>query len=383
MPKFSLVLIIVVFGNWSSSQVNGEDAIAGVAPFAAAKIISGNAHERGVMYGSVFRDQIADFFKSEILKSFVNRPATREELLAYGEACGKVIRQECPMIAEELAGMADGAGLKLAEIILIHAHEELYHRQPLPMPGHCTAVAIAPAETGDGSTLVGQTWDWMQTVAGKSSILQWRRGDGPSVLAYGFPGMPFGAGMNEHGIALCWTSAALGETGKSPRVGLPSYVLIAHLLSQPDLASVIRVAKRDRHAGWFTFVMADSNGNLLNIEGSPSGIAIAQSNDRMLRVGFGSRKMTNVAAPATIKQHPRCEKRNQFLDGLNGKVTQNMLERAFADSKYQISVGKSTIDIMVFNTTTRTARVSRGPAYGEAWREFRITTHDSDSTTAR
>ena len=45
----------------------------------------------------------------------------------------------------------------------------------------------------------------------------------------------------------------------------------------------------------------------------------------------------------------------------------------FCRFEHQISVGKSTIDMMVFNTTARTARLSRGPEYGESWREFRFT----------
>jgi hypothetical protein len=74
-----------------------------------------------------------------------------------------------------------------------------------------------------------------------------------------------GRWVNSEGIALCWTSAALGQYGRSPRVGIPSYALIAHLLAQQDIESVIREAKKNKHAGWFTFVLADGDGNLVNI----------------------------------------------------------------------------------------------------------------------
>jgi hypothetical protein len=104
-------------------------------------------------------------------------------------------------------------------------------------------------------------------------MTQWRRPEGVSVLAYGFPGMPMGAGVNSEGIALCWTSAALGDERQVSRVGIPSYVLIAHLLAQKNLDSVIREVRKNRHAGWFTFVLADGDGRLANIEGSPERIA--------------------------------------------------------------------------------------------------------------
>ncbi len=41
-----------------------------------------------------------------------------------------------------------------------------------------------------------------------------------------------------------------------------------------------------------------------------------------------------------------------------------------ADPKYQINMGKGTIDMMVFDTTARTAYLSRGSSYNVSWRAF-------------
>jgi isopenicillin-N N-acyltransferase-like protein len=369
-PHSSWTVVLLALSSWTVAT-HAEDALRAVAPFTEATIIEGTARERGEAYGRTFSEAIREFYASEIQQPFVGHPASQQELLDYAAQCAEIIREECPMIAEELNGIASGSGLSLHEIVLINLHEELYHRGPLPKYGHCTAVALAPSETG-GPTLVGQTWDWMQSVAGKSSVLEWRREEGASVLAYGFPGMPFGAGMNEHGIALCWTSAALETQGASPRVGLPSYVLIAHLLAQPDLDSVIRVASRDRHAGWFTFVMADGQGNLVNIEGSPHGVAIERSTTSVVRVGYGISQMQGRFSTGAPTRHPRCEKMCRLLEGSHGRTNQNMLQDYFSDPMCEISVAKSTIDMMIFNTTARTAILSRGPDYGTAWREFRF-----------
>jgi hypothetical protein len=59
--------------------------------------------------------------------------------------------------------------------------------------------------------------------------------------------MPAGAGVNAAGLALCWTSAALGEKGQTPRVGIPSYILIAHLLAQKNMDDVIREVRKNKH----------------------------------------------------------------------------------------------------------------------------------------
>jgi hypothetical protein len=280
-----------------------------------------------------------------------------------------VIAEVAPIVHAEWEGMAEGSGVRYEELVLLSLHEELYHRGVLPKVAHCTAVAIGPPHTRDGITLVGQTWDWMESVFGLSSIVAWQRPEGPSVLAYGYPGLWTGAGLNDRGIALCWTSADLGKHDLGVRVGLPSYALIAHLLYQESLEAVAEEARRDRHAGWFTFVMADADGNLLNVEGSPSGVTIERSRGVLTRVGFGTAERAGGPPPV----HPRCQ---AVLDHLNrqrpGTVDAATLGGWFSDPSGGIAVGRSTIDVMVFDTTNRTAHLSRGPAYGTDWHTFRF-----------
>jgi hypothetical protein len=338
--------------------------------FAPANVFEGKPKDRGHAYGKQFREAIRDFLRKEIDAAFVGRPSTKAQMLRYAAACGQVVRAECPLIAEEFQGIAEGAGLTFEEIVLINLHEEFYHRTDLPQHGHCTAVAVAPPDTGNRHTYVGQTWDWMQSVAGKSRVTEWRRPEGVSVLAYGFPGMPTGAGMNAAGIALCWTSAGLGTKGQTPRVGIPSYMLIAHLLAQKDLDSVVREAKKNRHAGWFTFVMADRNGRLVNIEGSPERVIVELADTRLVRVLYGSRAMTGVKPEERVPLHARCQKMYNLLRESQGKNDRSRLQDYFADPKYQINAGKATIDMMVFDTTARTAYLSRGSSYKVSWREF-------------
>jgi hypothetical protein len=340
-----------------------------VKPFEDAVVIPGSPRERGRCYGRRFGDAIHAFLDREIYGAFQGSVAAKEELLRYAAACWRVIRAECPVIADELEGMAEATGVRLEEHVLITLHEELYHRGVLPPVPHCAAVAVGPPET-EGHTFVGQTWDWMQSVAGMSSALRWCRGDGPSLLCYAFPGLWVGAGLNSAGLALCWTSAGLGKPKQMPRVGLPAYVLLAHLLYQPTVDAAVEAAKRGRHAGWFTFVMADSAGRLLNIEGSPDGVACEEASGRLIRIGFGSRRMTATADGQAPQRHPRCATMNALLDRSQGHTDSSAMRRNFGDPARGICVGRATIDMMVFDTTARTAHLSRGPDYGVAWRQF-------------
>jgi hypothetical protein len=340
-----------------------------VKPFGDAVVVAGGARERGRMYGRLFAVGIREFLEREVYRPFEGAVAKKDELLRYAAACFGVVRAECPVIADELEGMAESTGLRLEEQVLLTLHEELYHRGVLPRVSHCTAVAVGPPETAR-QTFVGQTWDWMQSVVGKSSLLEWRRDDGPSVLAYAFPGLWVGAGVNSAGLALCWTSAELGKPKQIPRVGLPAYVLLAHLLYQPSLDAAIEFAKRDRHAGWFTFVMADASGRIVNIEGSPEGLACEEATGRLVRIGFGSRRMTAATDGKLNPRHPRCDTMDALLDRTRGRTDLAALKQDFADPARGICTGSATIDMMVFDATNRAADLSRGPDYGVAWRHY-------------
>src|SRR5262245_35023303 len=155
---FAALLVTSAF----SRQAPAPAARDAVRAFAPATLIEGKPRDRGRAYGTRFRDAIRDFLTQEIDAAFVGKPSTKEQLLQYAAACGEVVRAECPLVADEFQGIAEGAGLTFDEIVLINLHEELYHRTELPKHGHCTAVAVGPPDTANQHTYVGQTWDWMQ-----------------------------------------------------------------------------------------------------------------------------------------------------------------------------------------------------------------------------
>ncbi len=330
-------------------------------------VIEGKPRQRGRQYGKQFKDDIRGFLEREIYRAFTGKPSSRDEMMRYAGACGKAVRAFAPLIHDEMEGMAEGSGLRLEELVLLTLHEELWHRGVLPKVEHCTAVAVGPPATGDGRTYVGQTWDWMTSVYGLSSMLLWKRPEGPSLLAYAYPGLWAGAGLNSAGIALCWTSAG---SGKGPRIGVPSYVLLTHLLYQDTLKAVAEEARRGKQAGWFTFVMADGKGTLLNVEGSPEEVAVEEHKGSLARVGYGSRKMTRTAEGKEVQVHARCRHTYGLLAKAEGKLDGERLQGYFADLKGGICAHPGTIDMMVFDATAREAHVSRGPGYAPRWRKF-------------
>jgi isopenicillin-N N-acyltransferase-like protein len=335
----------------------------------ALTVIEGSPRERGVKYGRAFAQAIREFLQREIYAPFAKDQATRDGLLWYGEACAKAIAAYSPEIHEELGGMAEAAALRIEEAVLITLHEELYHRGVPPPLGHCTAIAAGPPDTRDGNTYVAMTWDWMVSMFGLSSMVLWRRSGGPSVMGYAYPGLWVGAGLNSAGIALCWTSASLGENidGGGPGVGIPAYVLIAQMLYQKSLDDAIAEARRAQRAGWFTFVLADGRGELASVEGSPKRLAVERTRSRLARVYYGTREMTNTPQDKPVPYHPKCRQAYNLLQAARGTLDRPAL-RKILDTPPITNDG--TIDHMIFNTTLRRAFVSRGPRGSGHWKAF-------------
>jgi hypothetical protein len=344
-------------------------------PFPPADVFSGTAHERGKAYGKLYKDRIRDLLNKEIYEAFIDNPFSKDELTQYAAECGVFTREKCPLIAAECEGIATGAGVTYEEIMLLNLDEELRLMvKKKKKPGHCTAVATSSSDSGDGHTYNGQTWDFSVRWAGKATMTEWQRKDGPSVLAYGYPGLPMGAGVNSEGIAVTWTSGGAKQTR---HIGVPSYLLMGHFLAQPDINSIIREANRNMQAGIFTFVISDAKGKLANVEGTPEETAIEQPEGRLARAYFGTRKLTRSEPGKPVKLNPRCQAMYDLLRETSGKNDREMLQRYFTEREFPILQWKSpaakTLDIMVFDSTDRKAYVTRGPDFHLEWREFAFT----------
>ena len=235
-----------------------------------------------------------------------------------------------------MEGIAEGSGLKLEEVVLINNHEELWHRGLVPAVPHCTVFGSAPPDTKDGDTFVCQTWDWMESVYGLSSMLLWKRPEGPSLLGYAYPGLWAGAGLNSAGLALCWHTGS-GD-GKEPRVGIPAYVLIAQILYQDTLKGALEEARRAKNAGWFVYLLGDGKGGLATIRGTPKKIEIQED----AKANGGRIRAEGDAKVDLARLQAQC-----------GKV----------------KVG-STIDSMVFNCTKKEAYVTRRAGGVTPWKRF-------------
>jgi isopenicillin-N N-acyltransferase-like protein len=146
-----------------------------------------------------------------------------DELRAVGGSVAARVRAFSPELAEEIEGIAEGAGVEPHRIYVLNARSELM----AGAPDGCTAV-FAPRPG-----LLGQNWDWLALLEPLVAVLRIERGDGMRLATLTEPGMVGKIGCSSAGLGVCLNFVY--DSG--PLDGVPVHVVLRDLLHQPDLAA--------------------------------------------------------------------------------------------------------------------------------------------------
>ncbi|HMD23459.1 MAG TPA: C45 family peptidase, partial [Streptosporangiaceae bacterium] len=155
-----------------SAQPNGTPPTGGVPRVRVA----GTPYDRGRQYGAQARTRIHLSVRAyqRVFAHYAgwDWPAVRQAAAGF-EAPIAAFR---PAYLDEMRGIADGAGLDLADVLAINVRTEVMYaakarQAPLaargsanfrPLPAECSAFAVVPApETPQAAALLGQNWDWL------------------------------------------------------------------------------------------------------------------------------------------------------------------------------------------------------------------------------
>ena len=199
---------------------------------------------------------------------------SRGEVLEVAEACLEAHERQSASLYEEMAAMADGAGITLAEAVVVGGFTDFVDTVRAEMgAGHparlledtCTAF-IVPDHRADGAGLLGQTWDMHASATDHVILLRSSPDDGPGALVFTTTGCLGQIGMNELGLCVGINnlSAADGRTG----VMWPTVVRQALLCENAEEARDV-ILSADL-AGGHNYLVFDRAGNGYNIEAMPT-----------------------------------------------------------------------------------------------------------------
>ena len=247
--------------------------------------VEGSSYQRGRQYGrqAATRVRLSVQAYQQTFAHYAgwDWPTVRREAARFEAPIGTVM----PAYLEELRGIADGAGLDLADVLAINVRTEVMYaakarqaprtgtQPPVPQPpapqppAECSAFACVPAPGQNDPVLIGQNWDWLLHSAQTLVVLEVRQDEGPDFVTVVEAGLLAKTGMNAAGLGLVTnalvTDADVGEPG------LPYHVLLRAVLDCTTVTDALEVLQAGPRSSSANYLIAQAGGAALDIEAAP------------------------------------------------------------------------------------------------------------------
>jgi isopenicillin-N N-acyltransferase-like protein len=304
--------------------------------------LTGGPRERGVQYGQRAGERIHRSVRlyADQLQGMSLTPAAVQRLV---EGFLPRIEQFDPLYIEEMQGIAEGAGLPLADIALINARTEILRLGKRDArqadaggePDGCTGAILMPAATSSGRLLHGQNWDWKAECADTGVVLRIRREDGPDILTFTEAGGLARCGLNSMGIAV--TANYLTCDRDYRQVGIPLALLRRKVLETPHLAHALKAVYCTPKSGSNNLMVSHAGGFAVDIECAPDESFLVQPvNDLLVHANHWQSpvalsKLRDLGIATSPDSMYRDVRVRQALEARRGSLTLDDLRRAFFD----------------------------------------------------
>jgi isopenicillin-N N-acyltransferase-like protein len=234
----------------------------------------GKGGERGFAHGSGARAQVHD--NIETYRLLLRRRAGLEWAEAARQAARFVpwIEAWDADLADELRGIAEGAGADLMDIVLLNARSSF----TLTRPAHeCTALAVLPAPGEVPQTVLAQNWDNMRRL--KAVVLDVAAPGRPRCMTLTEAGTLAKIGLNSEGIGVCVNG--LHAPGAADNA-IPIFVLLRRALQSTTLIDAMRALTGTPRDAPHNYVLASADGTAFDIEACTRDFEVLPPRGRFL-----------------------------------------------------------------------------------------------------
>jgi isopenicillin-N N-acyltransferase-like protein len=201
-------------------------------------VVSGNPREIGQQIGEALRETIRDFAAIALDRVNLSMTVSRENAIRHAEECIARAEGYAPHMVDELRGMAEAAGLSLAEVMLLQIRNQL---KP-DAAGGCTSISLANV-AGVGR-VAAQNWD-NDPLLDRFTVVLTRKPTGkPAFTTLTQAGLIAYIGVSEAGFGLCLNSLP----APSRRDGVPHYFTVRGIFEARSLEAVIHAVERAERA---------------------------------------------------------------------------------------------------------------------------------------
>jgi len=239
-------------------------------------------HARGVELGRRFAGEIADTV-ARYRTLFETRAGGPFDVDLWAGRAWATIQRVAPVHADEIAGIAEGAGLPVEQIASINARTEiLVAANPTGRTECSTVIALPPGRP----PVAVQTWDWYDAMADGWFTWTIPHPDGRVVQTVTEFGMLAKIGVNDRGVGVMLNmlhhrnDADAVATGE---IGHPVHLLSRAILDDAASADeAVAIASAPWTSASTSLTVVDDRGGAVSIELFPGGPGLLEPTDGVL-----------------------------------------------------------------------------------------------------
>ena len=238
--------------------------------------LSGGAFERGRQHGERARERVENSL-GNYARLFPFVGMAWDEAQRRAASYRDVIGNFDAALLEEIEGIARGAGRPFGELLALNVRTEILPPSFLTGTdlGECTAIAVVPAASATGGTLLAQNWDWVGSQRASMVVLRIPEGAHPACVTLTEAGMLAKIGFNAPGFGVCLNILRSVFDRGAP--GVPVHVLLRALLARASVRDAVEFCSALAFGGSSNVLCADRGGDVASLEFSPSGLKVLRA----------------------------------------------------------------------------------------------------------
>ncbi len=284
-------------------------------------VLKGSPYEKGFTHGSLCKEQVLCSLKSYRARFLSSMNLSWEDAEKLALRFLPVFTGKYEKYLDEMRGIADGAGVRFEDILILNLRTELISSGLSSLKDEddeeheCSAFSALPPATKDGVVLAGQSWDYMRCQRGAVLIARFEAEDGiPQMLTLLEGGMVGGKGMNSAGISLTLNALSCSSFD----IGVPLHIRMRRALESSNINDAYAEAAVSPIPSPANLIITSKDGLSLDLELDPSGCDVLQPENGIIvhtNHFTGPRMVLNHKHSAIGSSYLRYQRLRQLLSG--------------------------------------------------------------------
>jgi isopenicillin-N N-acyltransferase-like protein len=300
-------------------------------------IASGTPYEIGLAHGKGAQKEIGVSVNTYKAMFRDYSKIKWEDACQYARTFIGAINEYDPDYMEEIRGIAEGSGYDITEILALNVRSEIVLQggqvSGVNFDG-CTSFVLTPCMTENGSTIVGQNWDWKMTEKAGCIIMHIKQQKKPNITMVTEAGIIGKIGLNSAGIGVALNALSSDEKVKGKV--LPLHIALRGILDSVTLSDAIGATTKMNLSCCAHYMLGSAKGEGISLEVGPGIFDALYAEEGWLAHTnhFITPRLVNVRDTGRVilpDSFQRLGRMRTMIRSMNRKITVSDLKTMLAD----------------------------------------------------